>query len=163
MDSATGLPLKDLANVQSLIDVGEWLVAFETLCTQVYEWEISLSSGAIRDLEVLGSALAPTGLTDYLWEDATEGQLMLGGAPPAVGSAASDERDERLGPGSDGLLAWPVSRRQRRRRCRRGNSFDGGVGCLVRWRSVRWSLRNAPDRVDLVGWPREYLEVDGSG
>lgn len=42
LEAAVGLTPDDISNVQSLIDVGEWLVAFETLCTQIYEWEISL-------------------------------------------------------------------------------------------------------------------------
>jgi hypothetical protein len=48
-------------------------VAFETLCTQIYEWEIPLFSTAIRDLEDLGSALgARRDLTAHLWEDAAD-------------------------------------------------------------------------------------------
>lgn len=69
MDAAVGLTADDISNVQSLIDVGEWLVAFETLCTQIYEWEIGLEPGVMRDLEDLGSALgARRELTDHLWE-----------------------------------------------------------------------------------------------
>lgn len=71
MDAANGLPADDIANVQSLIDAGEWVVAFETLCTQIYEWEISLRAEVVRDLEGLGSSLgADPALTDHLWEDA---------------------------------------------------------------------------------------------
>lgn len=71
LDAAVGLTPDDISNVQSLIDVGEWLVAFETLCTQIYEWEISLEPDVIRDLEGLGTALgARRELTDHLWEDA---------------------------------------------------------------------------------------------
>ena len=73
MDAAVGLTPEDLSNVQSLIEVGEWLVAFETLCTQIYEWEIGLAPEVIHDLEDLGSALgAGTQLTDHLWEDAAD-------------------------------------------------------------------------------------------
>ena len=59
MDAAVGLTADDISNVQSLIDVGEWLVAFETLCTQIYEWEIGLEPRVIRDLEELGVAVGP--------------------------------------------------------------------------------------------------------
>jgi hypothetical protein len=70
MDAAVGLTPDDISNVQSLIDVGEWLVAFETLCTQIYEWELRLERDVIRDLEDLGTALgARRELTDHLWED----------------------------------------------------------------------------------------------
>ena len=73
MDAAVGLPPEDISNVQSLIDVGEWLVAFETLCTQIYEWEIGLEHDVIRDLEGLGAALAARReLTEHLWEDAAD-------------------------------------------------------------------------------------------
>jgi hypothetical protein len=70
MDAAARLTPDDISNVQSLIDVGEWLVAFETLCTQIYEWEVGLEPDVIRDLEGLGTALgARRQLTDHLWED----------------------------------------------------------------------------------------------
>lgn len=73
MDAAVGLTPDDISNVQSLIDVGEWLVAFETMCTQIYEWEIRLEPDVIRDLEGLGVALgARRELTDHLWEDAAD-------------------------------------------------------------------------------------------
>jgi hypothetical protein len=73
MDAATALPADDVDNVQSLIDVGEWLVAFETLCTQVYEWGISLPPRVIGDLERLGHALgAPGKYAERLWQDATD-------------------------------------------------------------------------------------------
>lgn len=69
MDLAVGLSPDNINNVQSLIDVGEWLVAFETLCTQIYEWEIRLDPMVVRDLEGLGLALgARAKLTDQLWE-----------------------------------------------------------------------------------------------
>lgn len=51
MDAAVGLTPDDISNVQSLIEVGEWLVAFETLCTQIYEWDIGLEAEVVRDLE----------------------------------------------------------------------------------------------------------------
>ena len=73
MDAAVGFPSDDILNVQSMIDVGEWLVAFETLCTQIYEWEISLVPAAIRDLEDLGTALgARRELAGRLWEDVAD-------------------------------------------------------------------------------------------
>ena len=73
MDAAIDLPEDDIANVQSLFDVGESLVAFETLCTQIYEFEISLIPECIRDLEALGVALgANPELTKALWEDAAD-------------------------------------------------------------------------------------------
>jgi hypothetical protein len=73
MDASVGLTVDDISNVHSLIDVGELLVAFEMLCTQIYEWELGLEPGTIRDLESLGVALgARPDLTDHLWEDAVD-------------------------------------------------------------------------------------------
>lgn len=70
MDAAIGLTPDDIRNVESLISAGERLVAFETLCAQIYEREVSLPSDVVRDLERLGSALgARPSLTDHLWED----------------------------------------------------------------------------------------------
>lgn len=73
IEAAKGLTPNDIENVQELIEVGELLVAFETLCTQIYEWEIALSPEVIRDLEELGVSLGadPT-LAGDLWEDATD-------------------------------------------------------------------------------------------
>jgi xanthine dehydrogenase molybdopterin-binding subunit B len=75
MDAAVGLPSEDIDNVQSMIEVGEWLLAFETLCTQIYEWQISLSPAVIRDLQELGSVLGDRReLARHLWEDAADVQ-----------------------------------------------------------------------------------------
>jgi hypothetical protein len=42
MDAARSLPLGDLEQVEGLIQVGEQRVAFENLCTQIYEYDIRL-------------------------------------------------------------------------------------------------------------------------
>ena len=73
IDAAVGLTAADITNVRSLIEVGEWLVAFETLCTQIFEWEIGLEPEVIRDLERLGATLgARRELTQNLWEDTAD-------------------------------------------------------------------------------------------
>ncbi|MFH5878649.1 MafI family immunity protein [Arthrobacter sp. NA-172] len=70
MNAAVGLPVADIANVQLLIDAGKRLVAFETLCTQIFEFDIALPPERIRDLEALGEVLgANRSLTDCLWEN----------------------------------------------------------------------------------------------
>ena len=72
-DASVGLTVDDIRSVHSLIDVGELLVAFEILCTQIYEWEIGLEPGTIRDLAGLGVVLgARSDLTDHLWEDSVD-------------------------------------------------------------------------------------------
>jgi hypothetical protein len=44
MDAANGLPLSDVEQIEGLIQVGERAVAFENLCTQIYEYDIQLPS-----------------------------------------------------------------------------------------------------------------------
>lgn len=73
MDAAVGLTPDDIFNVEALIEVGEFVVAFETLCTQIYEWAIALPVLSIEDLEDLGSTLgAARNLTDRLREDVAD-------------------------------------------------------------------------------------------
>jgi hypothetical protein len=48
MDAASDLPLRDVDQIEGLIEVGERAVAFENLCTQLYEYDIRLSSD-LRD------------------------------------------------------------------------------------------------------------------
>lgn len=47
-----GLPTEDSRNVTSLLDVGELQVAFEILCTQLFEYDVVLSVGAMQDLQL---------------------------------------------------------------------------------------------------------------
>jgi hypothetical protein len=42
MDAARSLPLADLEQVEDLIQAGEQRVAFENLCTQIYEYDVRL-------------------------------------------------------------------------------------------------------------------------
>lgn len=65
---APSLPDDDVANIESLVNAHEWLVAFEVFCTQIFEWEISLEPTVILDLEDLGDVLgARPALTARLW------------------------------------------------------------------------------------------------
>ena len=50
MDGVAGLPSEDIANVESLIQVGELAVAFETLCMQLFEWEVPLTAQQVEEL-----------------------------------------------------------------------------------------------------------------
>jgi hypothetical protein len=69
MDGVGGLPLDDIANVEVLIQAGELLVAFETLCTQLYEWELVLTRHQVEELGHLGQQLgASSRYADPLWE-----------------------------------------------------------------------------------------------
>jgi hypothetical protein len=69
MDAVVGLPPDDIANVEVHIQAGELLVAFETLCTQLYEWEIVLTRHQVEELGRLGQQLeASSSYADPLWE-----------------------------------------------------------------------------------------------
>jgi len=57
LDGATGLPHEDIDQIEMLIRVGERLVAFEALCTQIYEYEISLDSDLVQQLIEVGMAV----------------------------------------------------------------------------------------------------------
>lgn len=57
MDAARGLPADDIDQVETLILVGERLVAFETLCTQIYEFEIPLDEDIVQQLLEVGRHL----------------------------------------------------------------------------------------------------------
>lgn len=57
MDAATELPLDDSDEIETLIQVGERLVAFELLCTQLYEYDIRLDSGIVQQLVEVGKSL----------------------------------------------------------------------------------------------------------
>lgn len=48
MDASIDLPLRDVEQIEGLIQVGERAVAFENLCTQIYEYEIRLPSDLRR-------------------------------------------------------------------------------------------------------------------
>jgi hypothetical protein len=65
MDAARALPLGDLEQVEDLIQVGEQCVAFENLCTQIYEYDIRLPL-YLRVL--LGEAGRQLGVAPRYWE-----------------------------------------------------------------------------------------------
>jgi hypothetical protein len=65
MDAANDLPLHDAEQVEGLIQAGERAVAFENLCTQIYEYEIRLPSG-LRD--TVASTGEQLGVASRYWE-----------------------------------------------------------------------------------------------
>lgn len=76
MDAVSGLPSEDIANVEGLIRVGELLVGFETLCTQLYEWEIPLRREHVDELIRVGQQLgAAPRYTDSISELPAPGTL----------------------------------------------------------------------------------------
>ena len=63
----------DVGIIQSLVKSGEWLVAFEVLCTRVYDLEMSLPASFVRLLEDLGDVLgASPSFVARLWEDVAD-------------------------------------------------------------------------------------------
>lgn len=55
---AAGLPAQDVDNVTLLIDAGEYVVALETLATQIFELDVALPKDERLELEELGQRLA---------------------------------------------------------------------------------------------------------
>ena len=65
MDAANDLPLRDVEQVEGLIQVGERGVAFENLCTQIYEYDIRLPSDLRDTFASIGEQL---GVAARYWE-----------------------------------------------------------------------------------------------
>jgi hypothetical protein len=55
--AAVGLPASDVDSIGVLIDAGEIGVALETLCTQIYEYDVEVDAAQRARLEDLGTAL----------------------------------------------------------------------------------------------------------
>ena len=53
----TELPPDDLASIRVLVEAGEWVVALETMCTQIYEYDVTLRNAQRSSLTDLGRAL----------------------------------------------------------------------------------------------------------
>lgn len=60
------LPSSDVANVWELIEAGELGVAFEILCTQLYEYDVAVNDTTLAALSELGRYFM---LDPRLWED----------------------------------------------------------------------------------------------
>lgn len=65
MDAASDLALNDVEQIEGPIQVGERRVAFEKLCTQLYEYDIRLPS-RLRD--ILASVGEHWGAAARYWE-----------------------------------------------------------------------------------------------
>ena len=55
----------DVANVWELIDAGEWGLAHDTLCTQLYEFDVHVDEDVYATLEALGTYYA---LEPSMWQ-----------------------------------------------------------------------------------------------
>ena len=47
------LPMRDQKAVRDMVEGSEWELAFEVLCTQLYEWDIGLPPSTLEYLESL--------------------------------------------------------------------------------------------------------------
>lgn len=51
------LPERDIEFVQELLDVGEWGVAHEHICTQLFEYDATVPPEVVAELARLGEAM----------------------------------------------------------------------------------------------------------
>lgn len=72
LQDADGLPERDIESIHVLIDAGEWAIALETLCTQIYEYDLEPSGVERERLRALGEELgvAVPHLLGDPWSDA---------------------------------------------------------------------------------------------
>jgi hypothetical protein len=75
--AADGLPMADVESIGVLIDAGELGVALETLCTQIYEYDVEVDTAQRVRLEDLGATLTVT--VPYLLGDPWADPPTLGG------------------------------------------------------------------------------------
>ena len=57
LQRAVGLPESDMESIGVVIDAGEWRVALEVLCAQLYEYDLEIPGDERRQLEALGAEL----------------------------------------------------------------------------------------------------------
>ena len=65
MDAIVELPLDDIERVEELVQVGEWAIALENLCTWLYEYDIDVPEDALRMIEDLGRDI---GVAERYWK-----------------------------------------------------------------------------------------------
>jgi hypothetical protein len=58
VEHAVGLPKSDVESITVLIDAGEWRVALEALCTQIYEYDLEVNDAQRSVLNALGKFFA---------------------------------------------------------------------------------------------------------
>lgn len=73
LHNADGLPDRDVESIRVLIDAGEWAIALETLCTQIFEYDLEPSAVEGDRLRALGEELgvAVPHLLGDPWSDAS--------------------------------------------------------------------------------------------
>jgi hypothetical protein len=64
MDSIADLPQDDVERVEELVQVGEWALALENLCSQPYEYDVDLWAETLGLIKELGRDV---GVADRYW------------------------------------------------------------------------------------------------
>lgn len=62
---AVHLPAAQVNEMADLVRAGEPGIGFENLCTQLYEYDVSVDDGTLRQLEVIGGHM---GIATKYWE-----------------------------------------------------------------------------------------------
>ncbi len=63
--ASTGLRPESVANLHELVAHGEYGVALENLCEELYEWDIAVPADSLRQIVALGSGM---GIDPSYWE-----------------------------------------------------------------------------------------------
>jgi len=58
------VPERDLRSVDELVQVGEWKIALENLCTQAHEYDVTVDGYLLEAIRQLASEL---GVPDRYW------------------------------------------------------------------------------------------------
>lgn len=58
------LPSNDVRNITEFIENGEWGLAYEILCIQLYEYDIQISRGFYEKISSLGKSI---GIQSSIW------------------------------------------------------------------------------------------------
>lgn len=94
-----GVPAPDLDDVTELTDAGEPGVAFENLCTQLYEYDVLVPQDTIAALRRIGALM---NIEPRFWESLATGSFLVAGLtldrmPPQAGAIGRLEGDLERG------------------------------------------------------------------
>ena len=64
LDEIVGLNEEEIERVEELVQVGEFAVALENLCTQLYEYDVALGADTITAIAAVGTSV---GVEDRYW------------------------------------------------------------------------------------------------
>ncbi len=64
MDSLVDFPEDEIDKVEQLVQVGEWRIALENLCTQLYEYDVKLPKDVLTTTTEIGREV---GVDERYW------------------------------------------------------------------------------------------------